>query len=173
MAQYHFLETERLAFSKWAPGDGELAARLWGDPKVTRYLCASGKFTPEEIEARLATEIENDIKYQVQYWPCFQASTHELVGCCGLRPHGKAEYELGFHLRPEFWGQGYASEAARAVIRYAFTKLSAEALFAGHNPNNAASSKVLKKLGFQYLGDEFYAPTGLYHPSYKLPAPEQ
>lgn len=78
------------------------------------------------------------------------------------------KYEIGFHLRPMYWRQGYAMEVAEAVIYYAFSVLQAKGLFAGHNPNNIASSKVLLKLGFQYIGDEFYEPTGLYHPSYEL-----
>ena len=46
--------------------------------------------------------------------------------------------------------------------------LNATAIFAGHNPKNTASCYVLEKLGFQYIGDEYYEPTGLYHPSYEL-----
>ena len=92
----------------------------------------------------------------------------DLIGCCGLRPYRGGKYEIGFHLRPQFLGKGYATEAATAVIDYAFSVLKAEALFAGHHPNNAASAKVLLKLGFRYIGDEFYEPTGLYHPSYEL-----
>ncbi len=46
--------------------------------------------------------------------------------------------------------------------------MKADALFAGHNPHNTESAKVLRKLGFHYIGDEFYEPTGLYHPSYEL-----
>ena len=80
----------------------------------------------------------------------------------------KIEYEIGFHFRPEFWGQRYASEAANAVIDYAFRVLKADKLFAGHNPNNVASRKTLLSLGFAYIGDEFYEPTGLQHPSYEL-----
>ena len=71
-------------------------------------------------------------------------------------------------MRPQFWRQGYAVEAANAVIDYAFAILGANALFAGHNPNNKASQKVLAKQGFHYVGDEFYEPTGLYHPSYEF-----
>lgn len=63
---------------------------------------------------------------------------------------------------------GYAVEAARAVIDDAFSVLNADGLFAGHNPKNTASAKVLGKLGFEYIGGEFYEPTGLYHPSYEL-----
>lgn len=106
--------------------------------------------------------------YHVEYWPIFEATVSKFIGCCGLRPHKEKEYEVGFHLLPEFWGQGYASEAAAAVIRYAFAVLGAEKLFAGHNPQNVRSQKLLKELGFTYIGDEFYEPTGLDHPSYEL-----
>lgn len=103
----------------------------------------------------------------MQYWPVFLLTSGELVGCCGLRPHDDA-FELGVHLRPAFWGQGYAAEAAGAVIRYAFEVIGADRIFAGHHPQNEASRKLLSRLGFVSIGDEFYAPTGLHHPSYEL-----
>lgn len=107
-------------------------------------------------------------QYHIQYWPIFELKSGELIGCCGLRPYAAKEYEMVFHLRPEFWRRGLAAEAANAVITYAFAALQAEKLFAGHNPKNTASKKVLLKLGFHYVGDEFYEPTGLYHPTYEL-----
>lgn len=55
-----------------------------------------------------------------------------------------------------------------AVMEYNFTFLRAQKLFAGHHPDNRRSRKLLDKLGFVYVGDEFYAPTGLYHPSYEF-----
>lgn len=168
MKRTFFLKTERIGFSQWLAQDAELAELLWGNPQVTRYICASGVFSPGDISARLALEIANGAQFGVQYWPIFSLDSGDLIGCCGLRPHGEGEYEIGFHLRPEFWGKGYASETAGAVIRYAFDVLRAERLFAGHNPRNAASRRVLLKLGFCYTGNEFYAPTGLYHPSYCL-----
>lgn len=163
-----FLTTDRIGFSEWTESDRELAKLLWGDPEVTRFICATGKFSENEIAERLKKEIENNREYHVQYWPVFKRDSNELIGCCGLRPYSEKKYELGFHLRPKFWGQGYAVEAAEAVIEYAFSVLKAEGLFAGHNPHNTASSKVLMKLGFTYIGDQFYEPTGLYHPSYVM-----
>ena len=164
----YFLKTDRIGFLRWEVTDTELAETLWGDPEVTRFICASGVFTKPEILKRLNTEIQNGSEYGLQYWPIFELATDELIGCCGLRPRREKEYEIGFHLRPEFWGQGYAKEAAEAVIQYAFAVLKAEKLFAGHNPKNIASQKVLARLGFAYIGDEYYEPTGLYHPSYEL-----
>lgn len=168
MERDYFLQTERIGFSKWRNSDIGLAKLLWGNPEVTRFICAAGKFSEKDIVDRLDREVYNDKKYQVQYWPVFQLSSNEFIGCCGLRPRVEIEYEIGFHFRPEFWGQRYASEAANAVIDYAFRVLKADKLFAGHNPNNVASRKTLLRLGFAYIGDEFYEPTGLQHPSYEL-----
>lgn len=169
MRRVFFLKTKRIGFSKWLPTDITLAKQLWGNPRVTKYICATGFFSIDDIKKRLSTEILNDTLYKVQYWPIFELETKELIGCCGLRPRQEKEYEIGFHLLPEFWGKGYAIESAKEVIHYAFSVVHASQLFAGHNPNNIVSRKVLNKLGFQYIGDEFYKPTGLYHPSYTLP----
>lgn len=54
------------------------------------------------------------------------------------------------------------------MIEYAFTELNAVKLYAGHHPHNIGSRKLLVRLGFQYIGDNFYEPTGLYHPSYEM-----
>ena len=171
MIRTYHLKTDRIGFSKWTQEDLPLAEQLWGNPEVTKFICATGVFSSEDIAARLKKEIENDNQFGVQYWPIFERKTSELIGCCGLRPYSETMYEIGFHLRPEFWRQGYAVEAANAAIDYAFSVLRTAGLFAGHNPNNIASKHVLGKLGFQYIRDEFYAPTGLYHPSYELKNP--
>lgn len=168
MERKYFLNTARVGFSKWTQDDIGLAGLLWGNPEVTKYICASGVFSDDDIARRLNTEIQNEFVYKVQYWPVFELTTNALIGCCGLRPRKTREYEIGIHLRPEYWRRGYAEESANAVIEYAFCVLNAKKLFAGHNPNNSRSRKLLTKLGFTYIGDEYYEPTGLYHPSYEL-----
>lgn len=167
----YFLKTDRIGFSRWKGADLPLAKLLWGDPAVTRYICATGSFSQSDIENRLQQELSNDAAFGIQYWPIFELVSGEFLGCCGLRPHRENQYELGFHLRPQFWGRGFAAEAARAVIQYAFDILQADSLFAGHNPRNVNSGKVLRKLRFTCIGEEFYAPTGLNHPSYLLKRP--
>jgi RimJ/RimL family protein N-acetyltransferase len=166
----YFISTKRIGFSKWNPVDLDLATQLWGEDDVTQFICAAGKFTYQDIIDRLNKEIHNNEMYQIQYWPIFELATDELIGCCGIRPFKseKHSYELGFHLRKKYWGMGYATEAARAVLDYSFTTLGAAKLYAGHHPQNKASEKLILKLGFQYLGKNFYEPTGLYHLSYEL-----
>lgn len=171
MIHTYFLQTARIGFSTQKADDIKLATLLWGDPKVTRFICASGHFTEDDIKKRLTTEVTNQEAFHIQYWPIFTLSTNELIGCCGLRPFAKNEYEIGFHLRPAFWRQGYATEAATAVIQYAFTSLHATRIIAGHHPDNDGSRKILPRLGFQSIEEHFYEPTGLYHPSYELLVP--
>jgi [ribosomal protein S5]-alanine N-acetyltransferase len=164
----YFLISARLGFRCWSADDLPLANQLWSDPEVTAWI--GGPFTPEMIRARLAREIAQIEEQGVQYWPTFLLDGNRFVGCAGLRPYrlGDRVYELGFHLCRAFWGRGLASEAARAMIDYAFGTLNASALFAGHHPANKASRRVLVKLGFAYTHDELYPSTGLPHPSYLL-----
>ena len=167
----YFLKTSRLGFRTWTENDLPLALSLWANPQVTRFI--GGPFSAEAVRHRLASEIACASVHGVQYWPIFQLSNGEFVGAGGLRPYKPAEhiYELGIHLLPEQWGQGLAQEAARGIIEFAFTTVGAKSLFAGHHPENAASKRLLEKLGFAFTHRELYAPTGLEHPSYLLMAP--
>jgi ribosomal-protein-alanine N-acetyltransferase len=168
----YFLTTSRLGFRTWSEGDFDLALGLWGDPRVTELIDARGRLSPDQVRERLRQEIATEREHGVQYWPIFALGSGEHVGCCGLRPYREREdmLELGFHIRSALWGQGYAAEAARAVIQYAFEVLQVAGLFAGHHPRNEASRHLLGVLGFRYTHDGPYAPTGLNHPSYFLPA---
>ncbi len=166
----YFLQTQRLGFRTWKPSDLHLAEGLWGDPEVTGLIDTRSPLSMDQIRERLEQEIRNHHNYGVQYWPMFSLDSKEHIGCCGLRPYNLENdiYELGFHIRSQYWQNGYATEAAKSVIEYAFNHLQASALFAGHNPKNKASRHLLLKLGFHYTQDEYYVPTGLMHPSYIL-----
>jgi RimJ/RimL family protein N-acetyltransferase len=144
----YFLKTPRLGFSHWTKEDLPLALAIWGDPAVTRFV--GGPFSAEQVAQRLEREISSVLKFKVQYWPIFLLATGEHVGCAGMRIYNLQEkiYALGFYLRPPFWGQGFSTEAGRAVITYAFDTLGASALFAGHNPENTASRTVLARFPF-------------------------
>jgi ribosomal-protein-alanine N-acetyltransferase len=166
-ARDYFMTSARLGFGVWTTDDAGLAAALWGDPEVTRLT--GGPFAPSQVQARLAAEISNLRDHGVQYWPLFRLDTGEHVRCCGLQPRdvGAGALELGFQLRRDAWGQGYATEAAQAAIAWAAAK-GVSALMAGHHPQNRASRQVLQGLGFTYTHDEHYPPTGLMEPCYLL-----
>ena len=167
----YLLTSAHLGLRPWTDNDLPLALDLWGDPAVTRYL--GGPFDSAAVRARLSTEIAQFQQTGLQYWPLFHHNDHVHVGCAGLRPYPAAPrtFEFGIHFRPAFWGKGLAAEAAQLVLAHAFHTLGAQAIFAGHHPQNHASRRLLTKLGFFYTHDQFYPPTGQMHPSYQLPAP--
>jgi [ribosomal protein S5]-alanine N-acetyltransferase len=167
-----FLRTARLGFRTWSEQDLDLAIGLWGDVEVTRLIDTRGKLSDDQVRERLLREIATAESYGIQYWPIFRLDSREHVGCCGLRPYDWPAniFEIGFHICSAHWGCGYASEAAAAVIGYAFEQLEVRGLYAGHNPANHTSRHLLNKLGFRYTHDEYYAPTGLDHPAYMLTA---
>jgi [ribosomal protein S5]-alanine N-acetyltransferase len=158
--------TARLELRLWRASDVDLAATLWCDPQVMRFI--GGPYSRQEVVARLVREEANEAKYGVQYWPVYVDGT--FAGCCGLRPHyiERRLYEIGFQLLPQFWGAGYGSEAARAAIAYAFDVIGATMLFAGRHPENEASHALLARLGFELIGTHYFARTRLLHPWYRL-----
>jgi ribosomal-protein-alanine N-acetyltransferase len=161
--------TERLSFRTWTAADWPLALALWGNPQVTRLIADLGFPSEQQAHERLVREFDNLTEYGIQYWPIFlRDGTH--LGCCGLRPYLPDEpiEEIGIHLRPAFWRQGFATEALSSVIRYAFAVRNVKALFARHHPDNVGSGRVLSKLGFRYTHDELMTQTGLFHPCYEL-----
>jgi RimJ/RimL family protein N-acetyltransferase len=166
----YFLRSERLGFRCWREQDLSLAMGLWGDPEVMKFIDLRGQLSEDQVQQILEKQIATEREHGIQYWPMFLLNRGEHVGCCGLRPYDAKghTYELGVHIRSKWWRQGLAEEAASAVIEYGFEKLGAAALFAGHNPKNYSSRGLLEKLGFQFTHNEYYAPTGLEHPSYIL-----
>jgi RimJ/RimL family protein N-acetyltransferase len=164
----YFLKSARIGFRCWSRDDLPLAHELWSDIEVTRFI--GGPFSDEEIGRKLEREMARMNEHGFQYWPIHLLSNDEHVGCCGLRLFRLQDqiHELGFHLRPKFWGQGLASEAARAAIRYGFETIGAKGLSAGHHPDNTTSKKLLENLGFRYTHDEFYPPLQMNLPYYLL-----
>ncbi|MGE5627549.1 MAG: GNAT family N-acetyltransferase [Solirubrobacterales bacterium] len=171
----YFLKTERLGFSIWDEKDTRDAIEIWCSKAVTKYITATGEMSKEQALQRLKKEIDTYNSISIQYWPVYLIETGENIGCCGVRPYNQENHilEMGVHLKEQFWRKGYGAEACTAVIKYSLNVLGANAIFAGHNPKNTASAEMLKKLGFKYLRDEFYPPTGLYHPSYLLKRQDQ
>lgn len=74
------------------------------------------------------------------------------IGVCGLRTEPGTTPEIGYWLGVPYWGQGYATEAARALIDHAFEDLGLERLESGARVSNPASRRVLEKCGFQWSG---------------------
>jgi [ribosomal protein S5]-alanine N-acetyltransferase len=168
--------TTRLVARSWRAEDLPSAMELWGDPAVTALIDSRGKLSEAQVEERLRAEMERERSHGVQYWALFDRSSGGFVGCTGLRPWAytpdEPSVEVGFHLAKRYWGQGFATEAAIGALDYAWQKLQLSKVYAGHHPDNRASERILKKLGFQFIETVLYEPTGLMHPSYVRHRPQ-
>jgi RimJ/RimL family protein N-acetyltransferase len=77
-----------------------------------------------------------------------------LIGCTGYRPFGEDHAELGYWIGKPYWGMGYASEAVRTLILYAFETGGFDYLKVGHFRDNPASARIIAKFGFVRQGQE-------------------
>lgn len=166
------LETERLVLRNWIESDVDCYMILSHD---VGYNCFSrpGHFlvrTASEAEAKIRDRMNLFRERRLGKFPMFLKDTGEFIGTCGLAPFqlaGQTEVEMGYRLCLEYWGQGYATEAAAAALRYGFADLGLKQIMAFALPQNVASLHVLDKLGARYLHDFIYA--GLTHRLYQLP----
>jgi RimJ/RimL family protein N-acetyltransferase len=90
--------------------------------------------------------------------PSFVITTHDgdVLGGCGIGVLREATPEIGYWLGVPFWGSGYATEAARAVLDHAFGDLGYDLILGGARISNPASRRVLEKCGFQWTGVGLY-----------------
>eukprot|EP01031_Cornospumella_fuschlensis_P014407 gene14407-17596_t len=149
------VETQRLIIRSWTMDDVDSYLCLAGDEGYCRFGLP-GQFSLEVTEARERIQDRMDLyeeKRVCKFLVLLKASG-EVVGTCGLGVYpvdGREEMELGYRLRGAFWGQGYATEAAKAILAYGFEGLGVERIVAFTAVQNAASVRVLERLGFRYL----------------------
>lgn len=139
------LTTRRMTFRPFAPSDLGLIAELHRDPEVGRYM--GGVWTDAEIQGALDRFIAEQAERGHSKWAVF-TSEGEFVGRAGvsLWP-ATGELELGYAFRPVYWGQGLATEAARAVADWTFAHTDVDHIIAFTHPQNYGSQRVLERIG--------------------------
>lgn len=146
--------TARIRFREMAESDlGEISALL-GDPVVMRYYPAPK--TREEASRWISWNQDNYATYGFGLW-IIETNAGDFVGDCGLtwqHVNGAPRLEVGYHVRSELHGRGYATEAAGACLEFARTSTDADALVAILHPENRASERVAEKLGMTRVGDD-------------------
>jgi len=141
------LETERLVLRAPRAGDAEALARLVNDRRIAVNTARIPyPYKVEDAEQFIAAVNRKD--GEVAFLITLDDAS---IGCCSVAPSDSGP-ELGYWVGVPFWGQGFATEAARAVIDYAFASLGHEVLEAGARVSNPASRRVLEKCGFQWAG---------------------
>jgi RimJ/RimL family protein N-acetyltransferase len=144
------LTTERLLLRPFTPDDAEAHhAQVGGDPRVTW----SGRArTLEDTRERIAEYIAAWEVDDFGMWAVVERATGELLGHAGLqRLEDTPQVEIGYYLGQSAWGRGFASEAGGAVVSHA-DAVGLPEVVAVVRPENAASQRVLAKLGFTQAG---------------------
>lgn len=147
------LETERLRLRTFQPNDLEIyAERIFGDPAVMKYLPARSDALPIE-RAQRTMDFFNAEWTKASYgpWAVERAADGELIGHCGLRYIPEiGETEMLYAFGRAYWGQGYATEAARASVAFGFDVIKLDRVIALAVPENIGSRKVMEHCVLKY-----------------------
>jgi ribosomal-protein-alanine N-acetyltransferase len=147
--------TARLRLREFVPADWPAVLAYQSDPRYLRYYDWSER-TEEAVRAFVARFIswqaqEPRLKFQLAIT---LPAEGRLIGNCGLRLEsaGETEADLGYELAPGDWGQGYASEAAAAMLRVGFAELGLHRIWGACVAENTVSARVMEKLGMRHEG---------------------
>ncbi|MFD2331074.1 GNAT family N-acetyltransferase [Cohnella sp. GCM10020058] len=158
-SQFPPLRTERLLLRQVTAEDADDLYALCTDPQVNNLQDWHGPASLAETEAIIESWRQGYADKRVVAWGVTLRGSRPLIGTVTLMPtRGSFEdlprfpLALGYDLKPNYWNRGIASEAVRAVLDFSRTFIGPHRIQAEVHPENAASLKVLKKLGFQEEG---------------------
>ena len=144
------LETPRLTLREWLAGDAAPHAAMCADPEVMRYM--SGVLDEAESWRRMALHAGHWALRGYGNWVLERREDGAFVGRAGFwNPEGWPGLEIGWMLARPAWGNGYATEAARAALAWGWKTLECERVIALIKPDNRASLAVAERLGMQPL----------------------
>lgn len=161
-------ETERLILRTWRDEDRPVYLAACNTEAVTAHL--NGPAGPEEIDAAFGRIASSQAENGFSFWAIERKSDAALLGYCGLRICDDLErpvygqVEIGWRLREDAWGRGYALEAARACLEWAWANLDADRVVSFTIPANEPSWRLMERLGMERRADLDFA-----HPKF---APE-
>lgn len=162
--------TERLLLRHLQAGDASDLMELNADPAVLEHVGDGALASLDEAEALLDELLERYRQWGYGRWAVVRRDDAAFLGWCGLRMIEREGVDLGFRFFREHWGQGYATEAARASIQLAFEEYRLPYLLGRAAAANSRSHRVLEKLGFEPW--HIRAETGATRVHYSiLPAP--
>jgi RimJ/RimL family protein N-acetyltransferase len=181
------LNTSRLRLRTWKLSDFEPHVRWESDPRVNEFLpFLNAPRTPEEsrewLERGLMASVEQRLKWLRKEaerpnptWAVEVTGVADVIGAIGLALDTfEADFtpcmEIGFRFAPEYWGKGYATEAAKAVLGYGFTTMGLNEIFSMSAIGNTRSFALMERIGLRYVKN-FELPTlpqGHYLRPYKL-----
>lgn len=151
------LVTERLTLRPWTAEDAGAALRPYGDPEVARWLAPTMDMVGDEAAMRVVLQqwIAEDGRMLTPAgrWAIELRENGHIIGGATLLPlPPDDEYEIGWQLQRDAWGQGYATEAGRALAEWAFQQ-GLEQVIAVVRPANTRAVAVVRRIGMEWIGE--------------------
>jgi RimJ/RimL family protein N-acetyltransferase len=143
------IETERLLLRMFRPDDLDDLAALFSDPDVVRYVGDGKPVSREEADRALQSIIKHWQTHGFGRWAVVDKQTQEFIGFGGLRSLFGTP-EVVYHFAKAHWGKGFATELARAALRFGFEGRGFDRIVAITRPPNTASIHVMEKLGMHF-----------------------
>lgn len=145
-------ETSRLTHRAFEPDDAAVFYRLNTHPDVMRYTC-DDRPASEAAARQAIVEYPDFREHGFGRWACILKATGQVIGFCGLKFLSEVDsVDVGYRFFPEYWGQGFATEACRASVTFGFQELNLPVILAFVKAENAASRRVVEKVGFHDCG---------------------
>jgi RimJ/RimL family protein N-acetyltransferase len=170
-------ESERLAIRDWTEADAEAALDIFGSSEVARWLAPELGRVPNKATMRLllrawSAAAENQVP-PAGRWAIVSKADGQVVGGLklGLLPPFEEDFEIGWQLNPAVWGRGFATEASRALMHWAFATGTIDELYAVARPRNRRACATARRLGMAWVGetDKYY---GIQMQIYRIRAAE-
>lgn len=154
------LETDRLLIRELQPSDDEGMFALDSDPEVFRYLGTTPLTSIEQSRSVITMVRQQYLDNGIGRWATIEKESGLFIGWSGLKLENKVNghstfYDIGYRLRRQFWGKGYATEATLAWMNFAFNEMKIPTINAYADNENLASRRVLEKCGLVHT-ESFY-----------------
>ena len=158
------IHTQRLTLRPFTLADIQPLHRILSEPDILGYFPPTDPPDVERVRKIIQHQIDHWEEHNLGWWAVVPKEGAELIGWNGLQFLTETgETEVAYLLSKPYWGQGYATEAARAAIKYGFETLNLGQIIGLTHPENKASQNVLKKCGMGYTGRKEYFGMQLLH----------
>lgn len=164
----YIIETEQLALRELTMNDFQTWHQILSDEETMQYY--SRAFDMDKTRSWIDWNLDNYSRYGFGLWAIILKETNQFIGDCGITMqniHGDGNLfpEIGYHIDKQFWCKGYASQAAKACLRYAFENMDYNEIFCYQKWTNIPSRKVAEKMGMslrEEYADEKNIKTSVY-----------
>jgi RimJ/RimL family protein N-acetyltransferase len=149
------IRTDRLTLRPWTEQDIDALHKIWTDGGVRRHLFDDIVISRERAAELVASHLKTVASHGIGFWALQTPPANEMIGFCGFGfPEDSPDPELMYGLLPKYWGQGLATEAARAALDYIWTSTEFPRVYARTDPPNSRSTRVLERLKMQSVGTQ-------------------